>query len=113
IGGGICPRNSGHGVPRDTKRQRDLLVGEAVRSERHAQLAARLERRGPLHAEAAVLPRGAGVMFANAYAGDEQRTVVRVLLGEVVQRELAVIANDVVRREQKRRYDARAAEREV
>ena len=95
------------------KLRRDVGFTEPVRSHHPSQGSSRFERGRTAQPHATILPRGAGELFAHARAHQQQRPAPWVGLIEVVERDLAVIAHEVVRRHRPRWHDAIAAEGEV
>ena len=93
--------------------RRQVLWREAVRLEESPHCHTRLECRGTADLIAAIFPARARVMFADTDSRNEQSAIVGRRLGQVVERELAMIAHHVVRRERNRGNDMKTSEREV
>ena len=79
------------------QRERNLVVAEALGLQQEARRVLRLERRGTLQHQGAIFPGGARVVLTETHPGEHRLAAIRIVLGDVVEDDLAVIAHVVVR----------------
>ncbi len=81
----LCPEHEG-----------DLVLGHALRHEEFAHRALELEQHGTFHDDGPVFPLASEVLLPDARAGVDRAPGVGVRLAHVVERDLAVVAHEVV-----------------